>query len=255
MYAHKNGCYFRKLARTDLASLKGLKADSWTTTHKSTFVNDDDQENWFNSIPANASHFICLRDDKGKIFDRNVHEQPVRGSALKCKVGLLSITNQDQVSRSAMIGGSIFGDHRGTDWSKKAWEAGTDFAFEMFNLHRIDGEVLENNVAALYLDVRLGYVIEGKRRKAVYKSGTYLDSYVVGLLREEWEATAKSRWGGICNLDFRNRFASKVLERSGVEVPSYCLEEILPAAEVPPCQINVQLDEFLISKEDSQAVS
>jgi RimJ/RimL family protein N-acetyltransferase len=229
VYDHKNGCSFRKLDREDLGLLKTLKEDSWTTTHRVAFVNADDQEKWFDSTPANVQHFLCYRTEESTL----VRRWPDRKECCRVEipVGLLTITTTDPVTQVAQIGGSIFADHRGTDWSRKAWEAGTDFAFEMFNFHRIDGEVLENNLAALAMDVKLGYKIEGVRRRAVYKSGTYLDSYVVGFLRHEWEMSVLNRYSGICNLNYKPRLASeKLLERLGVEMP----EEITIVSQVPP---------------------
>lgn len=232
MYSHKNSIVFRKLERDDLEMLKDLKSDSWMSTHRVAFVNSQDQLRWFDSIPANALHFIAGRSDT-----LIVARKPVPGLE-DCEkqvkdyqpVGLLSLTNIDNLNRSAQIGGSIFRDARGTEWSRKAWEAGTDFAFEMLNLHRIDGEVLENNPAALAMDISLGYKIEGKRRQAVYKSGLYLDSYIVGYLREEWEKSAIRRYDGCCNQNFKARVSSeKVLKRIGIELPP----EIVLDSQVP----------------------
>lgn len=195
MYNHNNGCVFRKLSVLDLPKLKTLKEDSWATTHKVTFVNDNDQETWFKSLGPDSLYLICYHSAISRSEESNIkwEDRPI---------GFLGLTNIDPVSHSANISGGIFREFRGNEWSLRAWEAGTDFAFEMLNLHRINAEVLENNVAAFKMNLNLGYSLEGKKRKAVYKSGSYLDSYVFGMLREDW---LEIKQGKVCNKNFRKR--------------------------------------------------
>ena len=226
-YNHKNNVCFRKLERQDLRMLKELKGDSWATTHRTVFVTDEDQNRWFDSIPLNAIHLIAyLRDVSGEdsiaqLKKSGSNHGSMTGSGESHEaIGLLSITCIDHISRTAVIGGSIFKNQRGTSWSRKAWEAGTDFAFEMYNLHRVEGEVLEHNFAAMRLDLDIGYVIEGRKRQAVFKCGYYADSFVVGMLRQEWMNTPRVvAYGGICNKDFKVReHSSQILERMGIKV-------------------------------------
>ena len=74
-----------------------------------------------------------------------------------------------------------------------------DFAFEMLNMNRVYGEVLETNTGALKLD-DLTMTREGVKRQACYQSGRYLDSVMFGLLREEWEASDRVKsYEGCCN--------------------------------------------------------
>lgn len=60
-------------------------------------------------------------------------------------------------------------------------------AFLHLNLRRIQLEVLEYNSIAMSLYKKVGFVEEGRRRKAVYKDGKYVDMVVMGLLRDEYE--------------------------------------------------------------------
>lgn len=89
-------------------------------------------------------------------------------------------------NRSAMLGIAI-GD-------KGYWDGGygTDtmrtvcrFGFEMMNLHRIGLEVFEGNDRAQHVYEKVGFKVEGRKRKAHYKLGEYIDVIVMGLLEGE----------------------------------------------------------------------
>jgi RimJ/RimL family protein N-acetyltransferase len=85
------------------------------------------------------------------------------------------------------ISGGMFDPFRIHGVTKRCCTAQIDFAFEYFNLHRLEAEVLELNVVAQVYEIDyLGFKIEGRRRQAVYKLGSYYDSLVIGMLREEW---------------------------------------------------------------------
>ena len=62
-----------------------------------------------------------------------------------------------------------------------------DHAFFNLNLRRIQLEVLDYNQTAQKLYKKIGFVEEGRRRKAVYKDGQYVDEIIMGLLREEYK--------------------------------------------------------------------
>ena len=49
----------------------------------------------------------------------------------------------------------------------------------------------EFNAAARRVMERLGFREEGRRRRALYRSGRYSDSVIYGLLREEFEDLLK----------------------------------------------------------------
>ena len=71
-------------------------------------------------------------------------------------------------------------------------------------MYRIDTEVLENNIASQKIILKTGFTQEGVRRKAVHKCGTYLDSNVYGLLKEDWKELSRvKKYGGICNESYK----------------------------------------------------
>jgi len=59
-------------------------------------------------------------------------------------------------------------------------------AFFNLNLRRLSLEVLEYNQVAYNLYRKVGFVEEGRKRKAVFKRGCYVDELVMGLLRDDY---------------------------------------------------------------------
>jgi RimJ/RimL family protein N-acetyltransferase len=200
MYAHKDGITLRKIERSDLKSLLGLKSESWWGTHKSLVVNMDDQEAWYNSIPKDQLYMI------GEWVDEQGFNVPV---------GVVVFTDIDWISRTLRISGSIYKEYRKQEIVLAGFSAGLDFAFEMLNMRRVEAEVLEYNVPAQQLEINfLGFKIEGRRRKAVYKCGGYYDSIMLGMMREEWQSHPRViAYGDSCNRNFSPNKMQKLIER------------------------------------------
>ena len=47
---------------------------------------------------------------------------------------------------------------------------------------RIELSVFERNSTAIHLYEKFGFDVEGKRRRAVFRDGTYLDTFLMALL-------------------------------------------------------------------------
>lgn len=183
MYKHKNGIHLHKIEEYHLEILLQLKNESWFGTHQTTVANMVDQKKWFNNLSSNSLYMIAY----------------VEGN----EVGLYKMTNIDWISRRYDSGHDIFSYYRGKGHGKALVEAGVDFSFEVLNMHRIDTEVLENNIASQKTILFGGYTQEGIKRKTVYKCGEWLDSICYGLLREEWEKLPRVKaYGGLCNFSY-----------------------------------------------------
>lgn len=186
MYIHKNGICLRKIERSDLPKLKDLKNESWFGTHHVTFLNDYDQEKWFEGLNRNT-HLILIAID----------------TKTNNEVGVYKFQNIDWYNRKYDSSHDVFKEYRGMGYSKPVLCAGTDFAFEVMNMNRIDGEVLENNEASMKSAKYAGFTEEGVRRKSIYKCGEYLNSIHIGLLREDWINLDRIKeYGGICNISY-----------------------------------------------------
>lgn len=217
MYKHKSGVRLRKLERKDLGALLCMKHSTWWGTHKTLIIAQEDQQRWYDNLPANQLFLIGEHED--------------------APVVLVGCTNIDHISRSLSISGSLFNScPKDIDIRRGAFAAGLDFAFEMLNMRRIEAEVLAHNRAAQILEIQyLGFRIEGIKRAAVYKCGIYLDSIILGLLREEWECHERVRaMGSSCNENFDVEKAQRNIEKSCARLNLDEFQEELVWEEGPP---------------------
>ncbi|NWF62768.1 MAG: GNAT family N-acetyltransferase [Chloroflexi bacterium] len=65
--------------------------------------------------------------------------------------------------------------------------------FETLNLNRIQLRVYAENVRAVRSYEKAGFVLEGRLREAVYKSGKYDDVLFMSVLRSEWASRNKEK--------------------------------------------------------------
>lgn len=77
---------------------------------------------------------------------------------------------------------------RGRGYGSEALQLLLRYAFYELNLYRISTECFEYNPRGLRFLERHGFVVEVRRRQALYRDGRRWDELRLGLLREEWEA-------------------------------------------------------------------
>lgn len=197
MYKHKNGIILRKLEKEQLPRLKGLKNESWFGTHNISFVNDLDQERWFDSLDSSKNLILVVSTIRDKQTGGGI---PYKSEVV---IGLYKISNIDWINRRYDSGHDIFEAERGKGYCKPLLAAGVDFGFEVLNMNRIDTEVLENNIASLKCSLYAGFEEEGRKRKCVHKCGEYLDSIFLGVLRNDWSKLKRvEEYNGVCNLSY-----------------------------------------------------
>ncbi len=104
-------------------------------------------------------------------------------------IGNCGLHNLDWKNRSAVFG-IIIGEK--TFWNKGY---GTDatrtllrFAFEQLGLNRVELEVYAFNPRAARAYEKAGFRRDGVRRAALYRDGKFHDIYLMGILREDWDA-------------------------------------------------------------------
>lgn len=184
MYSHKDGVVLRKLEYNDCNTLLELKKESWWGTHATKVFNEYDQQEWFKNLNEKTLVMVGLLNEE--------------------LIGFVIYSNIDWINRKLNVSGSILKNFRKMEITYPAFCAGLDFAFEMLNMHRIEGEVLDCNLGAKYLEInKIGMIIEGKRKEAIYKCGQYYDSILIRMLRREWlELPRVKSYNGVCNLNF-----------------------------------------------------
>ena len=186
MYLHKNDILLRKMEESDLDDLFALKQESWFGTHNVAVINTTDQKKWFDEMSNSNTNLYLIGLSESK------------------KVGVYKMTNIHWINRSYELALDTFKMHRGQGYGWGVLEAGIDFGFEILNMRRVSTEILASNEKSLSIEsVFEGSVQEGIKRKAVYKCGSYIDSIMYGMLREEWANSERvKKYNGICNQSY-----------------------------------------------------
>jgi RimJ/RimL family protein N-acetyltransferase len=81
----------------------------------------------------------------------------------------------------------VIGDaaYRGRGYGTDATRALCRLAFDAMNLDKVELEVVADNAPALAAYRRVGFVVEVRRRRALWLDGAWRDEYLMGLLRGE----------------------------------------------------------------------
>ena len=164
----------RELSSKDLTQINEWRNDSELITMLSCpfrFINLSVDEEWYKNYLANRSNTVrCTIVDDGD----NI-------------LGLISLCSIDYINQRAelhiMIGNmENYGKGIGSFAVKKILE----HAFYNLNLQRVEIGVLDYNLRAIKLYEKCGFVKEGVKRDAVFKSGRYVDLLQYGILRKEY---------------------------------------------------------------------
>lgn len=122
-----------------------------------------------------------------------------RNSQVRCAVtadgsddilGLVSLVSINPLNQSAelhiMVGNR---ENRGKGIGSFAIKAICYHGFYNLNLHRIEINTLSSNLTAQKVYEKIGFVREGVKRQARYKSGSFADIFLYSLLKDEFSFT------------------------------------------------------------------
>lgn len=102
-------------------------------------------------------------------------------------LGLVSLVSIDYISRSAVFN-IMIGDkkNQGKGIGTFAVKEILNHAFNNLNLQRVELGVLEDNKMAIHLYEKCGFKFEGRKRRARYKNGKFVDLLMYAILKEEF---------------------------------------------------------------------
>lgn len=174
---HGKAVALRAITRADLERLRSFINDPDVLQFSNVYrpITDVQQEAWFDAASTTPSQvwFAIDRLDPGAL------------------IGTCCLVDIEWIGRVAELRIRI-GD-------KDAWGAGlgseacallVDYGFRFLNLERIWLRVFAPNQAALRMYEKLGFVVEGRLRRAWHFRGVTDDVIVMGLLRDEWKPPA-----------------------------------------------------------------
>ena len=173
-----NHIRLRAVERADLPRFQEWPNDPEVTEGLSTYLplSMPDEEQWFERVsrlePEAKPLAIDLRQDSNWRL-----------------IGDIGFFNIEWINRGAEFG-IFIGD-------KSVWNQGYGtesvqlllmHGFQTLNLHRIYLRVYSTNPRARRSYEKVGFVLEGTLREAVYRHGRYADIHVMSILRPEWSA-------------------------------------------------------------------
>lgn len=103
------------------------------------------------------------------------------------KIGYFRITNHSYQNKNLYLGADLLKEYRGKGLAKQAYKEFIPYIFNLYDLHKINLEVLENNLTAIKLYESLGFIKEGIKREEVYKTDKWVNSIIMSLLKTEYE--------------------------------------------------------------------
>jgi RimJ/RimL family protein N-acetyltransferase len=169
-------CRLRPLSRSDLS--RSLEWRNNPTTRNSVLgyrfpVTEKMEEGWYDRI---------LGDQGGKRASFSIED--LSDGVL---VGFAHLSDIDWPCRSAQFGiviGDVMRQDRGIGMD--ATKLTIVYGFETLNLDRIELRVIDGNARARHIYEKMGFVEEGRLRRAAFAEGAPADVIVMGLLREEF---------------------------------------------------------------------
>ena len=166
--------HLRELERKDLPAINKWRNDPELIALLGApfrYINLDVDVQWFESYMGNRGNAVrcAITEDKNDDI-----------------LGLISLVSINYMNQSAelhiMIGDA---ENQGRGIGTYAVKAMISHAFYNMNLQRIELGVLDDNIRAKHLYEKCGFVYEGRKRKARYKNGEFVDILMYSILKSE----------------------------------------------------------------------
>jgi RimJ/RimL family protein N-acetyltransferase len=174
-------CRLRPLSRGDLAHSLRWRNDPAVRDAVIGYrfpVTEKMEEGWYDKV---------LADQGSKRASFAIED--LADGALVGFVHLIDIDWPCRVAHFGIVIGET--DRQGRGIGGEATALMMVYGFETLNLERIELRVLDSNVRARHIYARLGFVDEGRLRRAAFVAGAPADVIVMGLLREEFRKPAR----------------------------------------------------------------
>ncbi len=169
-------CRLRPLSRGDLVHSLKWRNDPAVRDAVIGYrfpITEKMEEGWYDRV---------LADQGGKRASFAIEDLADDGLA-----GFVHLTDIDWPCRAAHFG-IVIGetDRQDRGIGNEATALMMAYGFETLNLGRIELRVLDGNVRGRHIYAKLGFVEEGRLRRAAFVAGAPADVIVMGLLREEF---------------------------------------------------------------------
>lgn len=111
-------------------------------------------------------------------------------------VGMIAILDLNQIHKTIQMGRLLIGEPEKVGNAPVAFEADLllcDYVFDILRLHKIYGDVLEDNIAMLRTRLYLGWKKDGVLREHYNYNGVYKNTMAVSLLEDEYRQICRPK--------------------------------------------------------------
>lgn len=111
-------------------------------------------------------------------------------------VGMIALHDINQIHKSVQMGRLLIGEEEWVGKAPVAFEADLmlcDYAFDVLKMHKIYGDVMEDNHGMLKTRFYLGYKQDGILRDHYMYDGVYKNTVAVSLLEDEYRRTCRPK--------------------------------------------------------------
>ena len=170
----------RELERRDLSEINRWRNDPELVEFLGSpfrYINLETDEAWFENYQTHRYEQVrcAIVDDNDQIL------------------GLVSLVGISQIQQLAsfhiMIGNK---EYQNKGLGTFAIREILNHAFMNMNLHRVELDVLADNLRARHLYEKMGFVLEGTKRKSAFKDGDYRDVCMYAILKEDYEKSEQT---------------------------------------------------------------
>jgi diamine N-acetyltransferase len=111
-------------------------------------------------------------------------------------VGMIALLEINLRHKTAQMGRLLIGEPEKVGSAPAAFEADLllcDYAFDTLGLHKVYGDIMEDNVAMIRTRLYLGYKQDGLLREHYVYDGAYKNTVAVSLLENEYRQTCRPK--------------------------------------------------------------
>ncbi|KAF9236487.1 acyl-CoA N-acyltransferase [Melanogaster broomeanus] len=131
---------------------------------------------------------------RGPQFRKTLSEQMVRATfagVIKLKethefMGQILVHSPEQQNRDGTYGICLLPKFWNRGYGTEATLFMVDYSFRWIGLHRVSLSVFASNARAIAVYEKAGFVMEGRKRAAVWTNNQWEDVLSMGLLQDEW---------------------------------------------------------------------
>lgn len=156
-------------------------------------IGDFEVSKWLLKVPypyakKDATSFIKRKISKWKEKTPDDYLFFIELKSEKKVIGAIGIHKIDYFSKIGETGSWINKKYWRNGYMSEAKIAVNNFAFNTLKLRRLDSPVFTDNIASNATQLKMGYKLEGMKRKAGISkaSGKIHDENIYGLLKEDW---------------------------------------------------------------------